>query len=209
MKENLTDIEKRILELRQKKGYTVEETLAELKIKRTLFKEIVLKLENLGLYDKEKIQQAIKKRKTTLKNKDYNSRIKLSTEEEQYRKKSIDVMCRRYFDYNKTKHFNPVLVSKLQGLNKFSSYKTIYNTIIYQQQNLDYANTKVFSSDFQKISYMIAIIKNNLSKVYTEMKEKEKNAQNLTITDSLARELTKSRVTKPTKRLDMSSLLDD
>ncbi len=209
MKENLTDIEKRILELRQKKGYTVEETLAELKIKRTLFKEIVLKLENLGLYDKEKIQQAIKKRKTTLKNKDYNSRIKLSTEEEQYRKKSIDVMCRRYFDYNKTKHFNPVLVSKLQGLNKFSSYKTIYNTIIYQQQNLDYANTKVFSSDFQKISYMIAIIKNNLSKVYTEMKEKEINAQNLTITDSLARELTKSRVTKPTKRLDMSSLLDD
>ena len=209
MKENLTDIEKRILELRQKKGYTVEETLAELKIKRTLFKEIVLKLENLGLYDKEKIQQAIKKRKTTLKNKDYNSRIKLSTEEEQYRKKSIDVMCRRYFDYNKTKHFNPVLVSKLQGLNKFSSYKTIYNTIIYQQQNLDYANTKVFSSDFQKISYMIAIIKNNLSKVYTEMKEKEINAHNLTITDSLARELTKSRVTKPTKRLDMSSLLDD
>lgn len=209
MKEDLTDIEKKILELRQEKGYTVEETLAELKIKRTLFKEIVLKLENLGLYNKERIQQAMKKKKIKLKNKDYNSRIKLSTEEEQYRKKSIDVMCRRYFDYNKTKHFNPVLVSKLQGLNKFSSYKTIYNTIIYQQQNLDYANTKVFSSDFQKISYMIAIIKNNLSKVYTEMKEKEKNAQNLTITDSLARELTKNRVTKPTKRLDMSSLLDD
>ena len=56
---------------------------------------------------------------------------------------------------------------------------------------------------------MIAIIKNNLSKVYKDMQEKEEQQKNITISDSLARELTKKRITKPTKRLDMTDLLDD
>ena len=210
MAEEITEIQKKILEYRQEKGYSIDKTMEELKLTRKIFNQNVEKLKENDLYDEIKIKEAMKNRK--LQNsvkKAVTTKLNLSPEEEEYRKECIDIMCKRYFDYNKTKHFNPVLVSRIQNLNKYAPYKIIYNTIVYHQKNLDYASTKTFSSEFQKISYMIAIIKNNLSKVYKDMQEKEELQKKSTISDSLARELTKKRVTKPTKRLDMTDLLDD
>lgn len=210
MAEEITEIQKKILEYRQEKGYSIDKTMEELKLTRKIFNQNVEELKEKGLYDEIKIKEAMKNRK--LQNsvkKSVSTKLNLSPEEEGYRKECIDIMCKRYFDYNKTKHFNPVLVSRIQNLNKYAPYKIIYNTIVYHQKNLDYASTKTFSSEFQKISYMIAIIKNNLSKVYKDMQEKEELQKKSTISDSLARELTKKRVTKPTKRLDMTDLLDD
>jgi len=210
MAEEITEIQKKILEYRQEKGYSIDKTMEELKLTRKIFNQNVEKLKEKDLYDEIKIKEAMKNRK--LQNsvkKAVTTKLNLSPEEEKYRKECIDIMCKRYFDYNKTKHFNPVLVSRIQNLNKYAPYKIIYNTIVYHQNNLDYASTKTFSSEFQKISYMIAIIKNNLSKVYKDMQEKEELQKKSTISDSLARELTKKRVTKPTKRLDMTDLLDD
>ncbi len=210
MAEEITEIQKKILEYRQEKGYSIDKTMEELKLTRKIFNQNVEKLKEKDLYDEIKIKEAMKNRK--LQNsvkKAVTTKLNLSPEEEEYRKECIDIMCKRYFDYNKTKHFNPVLVSRIQNLNKYAPYKIIYNTIVYHQKNLDYASTKTFSSEFQKISYMIAIIKNNLSKVYKDMQEKEELQKKSTISDSLARELTKKRVTKPTKRLDMTDLLDD
>ena len=210
MAEEITEIQKKILEYRQEKGYSIDKTMEELKLTRKIFNQNVEKLKEKDLYDEIKIKEAMKNRKlqNSLK-KAVTTKLNLSPEEEEYRKECIDIMCKRYFDYNKTKHFNPVLVSRIQNLNKYAPYKIIYNTIVYHQKNLDYASTKTFSSEFQKISYMIAIIKNNLSKVYKDMQEKEELQKKSTISDSLARELTKKRVTKPTKRLDMTDLLDD
>lgn len=212
MVEKISEIQQKILDCRQNKGYSIDKTIEELKITRKRFNQNVEKLKEYGMYNEKEIKKAMQNRrlnKDKNEKKDNSTKLNLSPEEEGFRKKCIDIICKRYFDYNKTKKFNPVLVSRIQNLNKYASYKVIYNTIVYQQRNLDYASTKTFSSDFQKISYMIAIIKNNLSKVYQEMKEKEEEQKNTTISDSLARELTKTRITKPTKRLDMTDLLDD
>ena len=210
MAEKISEIQQKILDYRENKGYSMDKTIEELKITRKRFNQNVEKLKEKDLYDEIKIKEAMKNRK--LQNsvkKAVTPKLNLSPEEEEYRKECIDIMCNRYFDYNKTKHFNPILVSRIQNLNKYAPYKIIYNTIVYQQKSLDYAYYKTFSSEFQKISYMIAIIKNNLSKVYKDMQKKEEQQKNITISDSLARELTKKRITKPTKRLDMTDLLDD
>ena len=211
MAEKISEIQQKILEYRQEKGYSIDKTIEELKITRKRFNQNVEKLKEKGLYNEQKIKEAMKNRRLNkeIDQKNFSTKLNLNPEEEEYRKKCIDIMCKKYFDYNKTKHFNPILVSRIQNLNKYAPYKIIYNTIVYQQKSLDYAYYKTFSSEFQKISYMIAIIKNNLSKVYKDMQEKEEQQKNITISDSLARELTKKRITKPTKRLDMTDLLDD
>ena len=199
MAEKISEIQQKILDYRENKGYSIDKTIEELKITRKRFNQNVEKLKEKGLYNEQKIKEAMKNRRLNkeIDQKNFSTKLNLNPEEE------------KYFDYNKTKHFNPILVSRIQNLNKYAPYKIIYNTIVYQQKSLDYAYYKTFSSEFQKISYMIAIIKNNLSKVYKDMQEKEEQQKNITISDSLARELTKKRITKPTKRLDMTDLLDD
>ena len=114
---------------------------------------------------------------------------------------------------NQTKKLNPLLVSKIQSLNKVASYKIIYNTMKNQQKNLDYANIKFknYSSDFQKINYMLAIVKNNLNITYKRLKRKEtvQEAENnrFDVQDML-RKLDKNTTSKPTQRIDMSQWLD-
>lgn len=211
MAKKISKIQEGILDCRQKKGYSISKTLQELKITKKKFDEDVKELIEGGLYNEEIVKKAMKNRRrkeSTIK-KEPSLKMDLSPEEEMYRRKCIDIMCRKYFDYNDTKHFNPILVTKIQRLSQHMPYKVIYNTILYQHQSLDYAYSKTFSSEFQKISYMIAIIKNNLNKVYEDMKKREEQQRNITISDSLARELTKKRKTKPTKKLDMTDLLED
>ena len=180
----ITKLEKSILDLRQIEGYTIEETIKKVKISRKTFKEIVSNLSEQGLYD----------------------------EEEEYRQKCIDILCTKYFCYNETKQFNPILVSKLNNLYKQSfSYKIIYNSILYSMKNLDYANTKVFSSDYQKISYMMAIIKNNLKIVWKKMQRQEEAYEGFTkkINDEeIIHQLNKNIISKPLPKRDMSKFLD-
>ena len=213
MSNNLTDLENKVLELRQEKGYTIEETKKELNITDKVFKNAIENLKEAGDYDEEKIKQAKKNKKRREYEKKNRNRTKLPPDEEEYRQKCIDFMCRRYFEYNQTKKLNPLLVSKIQSLNKVASYKIIYNTMKNQQKNLDYANIKFknYSSDFQKINYMLAIVKNNLNITYKRLKRKEtvQEAENnrFDVQDML-RKLDKNTTSKPTQRIDMSQWLD-
>lgn len=210
MNNKLSKIENDVLELRQKKGYTIEETIKELNIKRKEFQNIISKLKNLNLYNEDQIKKAQRNRKARKNKEILQNKTKLSEEEEMYRKKSIDFMCKKYFDYNLTHHFNPVLVKKIQDLSKITSYKIIYNTIIYQQNSLNFANTKVFSSEYQKISYMIAIIKNNLSIVWKKVQRQEqiRESKEKGEDKEIVLQLNKTYETKPTDRFDMTDWLD-
>lgn len=210
--DKLTTIEKKVLKLRQVEGYSIEETLKIAKISKKVFKDIIDKLKEVGVYDEEQIKKAKrnkKRRENYEKNKD---KTKLSPEEESYKKKCIDFLCVKYFNYNETHEFNPILVKKLSDLyNKISSYKVIYNTILSQESNLSYANKKSFSSEYQKIIYMIAIIRNNLAIVWKKMQkyEEEQRGFNNRINDNeIVKQLNKKVKTKPTKRVDMTQYLD-
>lgn len=210
--DNLNDTEKEILKLRMKEGLTIDQTIHKLKISRKDFKEIVKKLKKENLYDEEEIKKAMKRRKRKEYTSAHKSKQKLSPEEENYRKKCIEFLCTRYFSYNETHRFNPVLVTKLQQLHSISSYKIIFNTIIYQKKNLDYANRKPMASEFQKISYMMAIIRNNLHIVYKKIKRKEnieESKEKKSNTSNLANQLNKTIISKPTDKIDMSQFLDD
>lgn len=208
----ITKLEKSILDLRQIEGYTIEETIKKVKISRKTFKEIVSNLSEQGLYDEEEIKKAMKRKKQRDYYQKHKNHKKLPSEEEEYRQKCIDILCTKYFCYNETKQFNPILVSKLNNLYKQSfSYKIIYNSILYSMKNLDYANTKVFSSDYQKISYMTAIIKNNLKIVWKKMQRQEEAYEGFTkkINDEeIIHQLNKNIISKPLPKRDMSKFLD-
>ena len=60
--DNLSELENQVLFLRQKQGYTINETIKELNITANIFKKITEKLQNLGLYSEEEIQKAKKNR---------------------------------------------------------------------------------------------------------------------------------------------------
>lgn len=211
MNENLSILEQKVLELRQEKGYTIEQTLSELNINQKKYKIIVDKLKELNLYDEEKIKKAKQNKKMREYRNTNKNKVKLSKEEEEYRQKCIDFMCKKYFDYNRTKVFNPVLVTKIQQLKNICSYKVIFNTMRFQEQNLNYANSKTFSSEFQKIGYMMTIIKNNLKEVWKKIDMQDKIQARIKEEGStrIVNELNRKIVTKPTKRIDMSDLLDD
>ncbi len=208
----MSKIENKILNLRQVEGYTIEETIKKANISRKTFKEIISKLSEQGLYNEEEVKSAMKRRKQREYYYKHKSETKFPPEEEEYRKKCIDILCTRYFNYNETKQFNPALVSKLNNLyNQNFSYKIIYNSILYTMKSLDYANTKTFGSDYQKINYMIAIIKNNLKIVWKKLQRQQEAYEGFTkkVNDEeIIYQLNKTIVSKPSKKIDMSEFLD-
>ncbi len=212
MNNNLSELENKILQCREVQGLSIDQTIKDLKITKSIFQKNIKTLKEKGFYDEEKIKKAKnnkKRREYAAQNKD---KVSLSDEEKEYRKKCIDILCKKYFNYEQTHKFNPMLMKRLGELNKKATYKVIFNTIKYQEQSLEYANKKSMSSEYAKINYMIAIIKNNLNAVYQKLQKQEKQQKGLTNrTDSngLVAQLNKTIVSKPTEKIDMSIFLDD
>lgn len=202
---NISEIQKSILELRQKKGYNIENVLCELKITRNNYKKEVEKLKELNLYDEEKVKKAIKNRQRKEK-KQSAPKIEISEEEKDFRRKCVTILSENYLDYKKNKKFNPQLITKLTELSKKSNYKTIYYTILAQKNSLEYGSKKTFSSDYNKILYLISIIRNNLENTKQKMQENENNIaqDSLDLIESLGKEI----ISQPTDRLDMTDLID-
>ena len=80
------------------------------------------------------------------------------------------------------------------------------HTIQNQQKSLQYATTKTFSSNYNKILYLISIIRNNLEKTKRQIEENENRIENNSF--ELSHSLEKEIVSVPTDRLDMSDLID-
>jgi len=94
----------------------------------------------------------------------YENKIK----ESEARKQIIDTICFDFLDYQKGQVFPKVLTSKLKELS-FYSNQTILKTIKECRENIIYwMNKKDFDSDYGKISYIFAIIKNKINDVYRE-----------------------------------------
>ena len=213
--EDLSELEGQVLFLRQKQGYTINETIKELNITANIFKKIIEKLQILGLYNEEEIEKAKKNRKLRERYAKTKGKpvLGLSKEEENFRQLCISFMCEKYLDYNTTKKMNPILVTKLKQLNTYGSYEVIYRTLQSQEKNLNYINSnKTFQSDIQKISYFLAIIKNNMAKIQNQLKNKkavvEAKRNSTSMNEDIIDMLENKTVSKPTKRKDLSEFID-
>lgn len=213
--DSLSELERQVLELRIEDGYTINETVEELKITATIFKKIVKKLEELGLYDEELLKKAKRRRKSRERYKKTKGKkvLGLSEEEEKFRKLCISFMCEKYFNYNITKQMNPILVTKLKKLNSYASYEVIYRTMQTQEAKLNYIHSnKNFNSENQEMSYLLAVIKNNLVEINKKLNinnainDAKLKATNMN--EDIIEMLSQNIETKPTTKRDLSEFID-
>ena len=213
--DSLSELERQVLELRIEDGYTINETVEELKITSTIFKKIVKKLEELGLYDEELLKKAKRRRKSRERYEKTKGKkvLGLSEEEEKFRQLCISFMCEKYFNYNITKQMNPILVTKLKKLNSYASYEVIYRTMQTQEAKLNYIHSnKNFNSENQEMSYLLAVVKNNLIEINKKLNinnainDAKLKATNMN--EDIIEMLSQNIETKPTTKRDLSEFID-
>lgn len=212
--EEITELEKKVLRLRQEDGYTVEETKKELNITEKQYRNIKKHLEELDLYSNDEIKRAKIRRNARERKKRQREHpeTKLSEMDEFYRKQCIEFISVNFLNYDATGIFNPVLVTKLKELRKSYSYKVIYFTAQAQYENIKSAlNYRNINTSNGKISYLIAIIRNNLSATWKKIQYQDKvnNAEfkNFNL-DKFYDRMEKPVPNVHTSKTDMSEWLD-
>ena len=122
-------------------------------------------------------------------------------------------MCEKYFNYNITKQMNPILVTKLKKLNSYASYEVIYRTMQTQEAKLNYIHSnKNFNSENQEMSYLLAVIKNNLVEINKKLNinnainDAKLKATNMN--EDIIEMLSQNIETKPTTKRDLSEFID-
>ncbi len=99
--------------------------------------------------------------------------------ENEDRKKVIEKFAVDFLDYKPGQVFPTVLMKKLKELD-FYGYDVINQTIDKTYNSILYAiQHKEFKNDVGKISYIFAIIKNNINDVYRQAVQNEKKKENL------------------------------
>ena len=90
------------------------------------------------------------------------------------REEFLDMFATDFLGYKKGQVFPTVLCKRLKEL-EFYGYDVINQTVKKCKSSIEYALThKDFASENGKISYIFAIIKNNINDVYKECQRKEK-----------------------------------
>ena len=94
--------------------------------------------------------------------------------ENEDRKKIIQKFAAEFLDYVPGQVFPTVLAKKLKEL-EFYGYDVINRTIDLTYDSIQYAiQHKNFKNDVGKISYIFAIIKNNINDIYKQTVQEEK-----------------------------------
>lgn len=97
--------------------------------------------------------------------------------ENEDRKNVIERFAVDFLDYKPGQVFPTVLTKKLKEL-EFYGYDVINRTIDKAYNSIQYAiQHKDFKNDVGKISYIFAIIKNNINDVYKQVVQEEKKSE--------------------------------
>jgi len=97
--------------------------------------------------------------------------------ENEDRKNVIEKFAVDFLDYKPGQVFPTVLTKKLKEL-EFYGYDVINRTIDKAYNSIQYAiQHKDFKNDIGKISYIFAIIKNNINDVYKQIVQEEKRSE--------------------------------
>lgn len=137
----------------------------------------------------------------------------ISEQEEEYKNQCIDTIWKYCFlTTDERDVYITSLIAKLQELHKDYSYRIILFTIKDCKNSLKYIHQKDFDSKFQKISYIFAIIRNNIKTVW-EKSEKQRlikvGLSKRYNDEEIINTLSKKRKTPPTKRRDLSEFIDE
>lgn len=132
--------------------------------------------------------------------------------ENEDRKEVIDILVTDFLQYVPGQVFPTILTKKLKEL-EFYGYDVIKKTIEKCRNSIEYSmNAKSFKSDTHKISYMMAIIKNNINDVYKECLRTEKvieKQQEQTANFEAMDENTIMNIGSKQKAKDISDFLED
>ena len=127
-----------------------------------------------------------------------------------YRTKTINLIVYDYMEYTKEMTYPSILNKRLREIEHFG-YETIYRTLISEDNNIRRAvREKIFDSDYLKMMYILAIVKNNIFKTWKivlaekrEAKKDEKEISDTTLEDF-------QDVKNPKQKVkDISKLLGD
>lgn len=132
--------------------------------------------------------------------------------ENEDRKRVIERFATEFLDYVPGQVFPTVLTKKLKEL-EFYGYDVINKTIDKSYKSIQYAlRTKDFRNDVGKISYIFAIIKNNINDVYKQVlaEEKGEKRQQEQVTNiEVVDEQSIMNIGTKQKAKDISSFLED
>lgn len=136
---------------------------------------------------------------------------KLKTEEKECQRLVGEVIAMRYLGIKDTTKFPSIMYIRISQLAKQYSYKSIYETLQRISKNLDYAFThKTFNGVNNKISYILAAVKNNIEVVHKEIQEKENNKKDTKYLDNQVLEgINNIKRTGASKKKDFSEFLDN
>ena len=121
------------------------------------------------------------------------------------------MFSREFLGYEKGQVFPTLLCKKLKELD-FYNFNIINKTVEKCRPSIEYALQKDFKSELAKISYIFAIIKNNINDVYKDClrEEKvEKKQQAQTTNLDLVDEQSMMNIGSKKKAKDISDFLED
>ena len=132
--------------------------------------------------------------------------------ENEDRKHVIERFAIEFLDYVPGQVFPTILTKKLKEL-EFYGYDVINRTIDKSYDSIQYAlRTKDFRNDVGKISYIFAIIKNNINDVYKQVlteEKSEKRQQEQVANIDVVDEQSIMNIGTKQKAKDISSFLED
>lgn len=108
------------------------------------------------------------------KNEEIYNEYKIQSE---YWIKCIEKFCYDFLDYKKGQPFPTILPKRLKELS-FYDNETIYRTMCDCEEIIQKSiSDKIFDSDYQKISYIMAIIRNRIAKVWKIVRQEQRDAK--------------------------------
>jgi hypothetical protein len=106
--------------------------------------------------------------------------------QKQLYKEIIDYVCNDFLNYKQGQIFPTSLTKKLKELS-FYDNEVILKTLKTKSKEIDYwLQNKTFDSDYGKVSYIFAIVKNSINDIYKQWKhEKDIIKREITIDTSV------------------------
>lgn len=122
-------------------------------------------------------------------------------------KKLVDYICREFLGYGNGQPFPPVLPKKIAEL-AYYDYEVILETFKECSQEIHYwLEHKQFSSEYGKLSYIFAIVKDKISDVNKALLRKQKQENQASTTQIECGDISSLGTKRRGK--DISSFLDD
>ena len=92
----------------------------------------------------------------------------------EYWKKTVDLLACEFLGYKEGEPFPTILTKRLKSLD-FYDNETIYRTVLYSEDAIKYSmQMKNFANDYSRISYIIAILRANINKVWKQVLEERR-----------------------------------